>query len=86
MILCRHFASHLSFLDPQKTEDGRPYGPVMYRHIVNEVYFITKNTSTSYHEVLGMTPLERRYMLQFLKEEFEGQKERIEQMKAENKS
>ena len=35
--------------------DGRPYGPFRYKELVRECYFITKNTSTPYEEVLDRT-------------------------------
>lgn len=65
--------------------DGRPYGPFRYKEIVRECYFITKNTSTSYEEVLDMSPTERGYILEFLKDEFDKTKERIEEIKKESK-
>lgn len=51
------------------TNDGKPYGPLRYRQIVNEAYVLTKNTHTTYSDVMQMTPLERSYMLDFLKDE-----------------
>lgn len=65
--------------------DGRPYGPFRYKEIVRECYFITKNTSTSYEEVLDMAPTERGYILEFLKDEFDKTKERMEEIKKESK-
>lgn len=63
------FASHKNFFDPALTNDGRPYGPYRYKQIVREAYAISKNTSTSYADVMKLTPNERTYLLEFLDEE-----------------
>lgn len=72
------FASHLNFLDPQFNKDGEPYGPWRYKQIVRECYLITKNMNTSYIDILKISPREREYLLQFLTEEFEKNKEAME--------
>jgi hypothetical protein len=66
------------------TNDGKPYGPWRYKEIVKECYFITKNTSTTYSDILQMTPTERGYILEFLQEEFKKQQEQLEKIKAEH--
>ena len=66
------------------TNDGKPYGPFRFKEIVKEIYAITKNTSTSYTEVLQMTPLERRYVLDCLVEESNRIKEKLEKAKEES--
>jgi len=58
--------------------DGKPYGPILYKRLVKEAYYITKNTSTSYSEVLDMTPTERKLILDFLTEEFTKNQEALE--------
>jgi hypothetical protein len=63
------------------TDDGKPYGPWRYKQIVRESYIITKNTNTSYSDVLDMTPVEREYLIEFLAEDFKKQQEQIEQAK-----
>jgi hypothetical protein len=63
------------------TDDGKPYGPWRYKQIVRESYIITKNTNTSYSDVLDMTPIEREYLIEFLAEDFKKQQEQIEQSK-----
>lgn len=80
------FATPVNFLSPQMTNDGKPYGPILYRRLVKEAYYITKNTSTSYSEVLDMTPTERKLMLDFLTEEFTKQQESLEKSMAKNKA
>lgn len=69
MMWCPTFVSIKSFLDPQLTKDGKPYGPFRYKQIIREAYLITKNTNTSYMDVMDMPPQEREYMLGFLDEE-----------------
>ncbi len=73
-------------MNPQTTSDGKPYAPIFYKRLVKEAYYITKNTSTSYNEVLDMTPIERKYMLDFLTEEFTKNQEALEKSMARNKN
>lgn len=75
------FASHQSFLDPQLTSDGKPFGPYRYKQIVKESYLISKNTNTSYVDVMKITPQERNYILEFLAEEYKRTQELTEQAK-----
>jgi len=75
------FASHQSFLDPQLTNDGKPFGPYRYKQIVKESYLISKNTNTSYVDVMKITPQERNYILEFLAEEYKRTQELTEQAK-----
>ena len=75
-----HFDSLLNFLH-LPIKDGKPYGPELYKELVRESYIITKNTNTSYTDLMNITPTERKYLLEFIKEEFEQvQKLRNEQM------
>lgn len=76
-----HFASHQNFLDPQLTDDGKPYGPYRYKQIVKECYLISKNSNTSYTDVLKITPLERNYILEFIIEGEKRNQEVIEKAK-----
>ena len=76
---CPRFASHQSFLDPQLTSDGKPYGPVRYQQIVKECYIVSKNSNTSYSDVLQMTPTEREAILSYISEEFKKTQDMIEQ-------
>ena len=75
------FASHQNFLDPQLTDDGKPYGPYRYKQIVKECYLISKNSNTSYTDVLKITPLERNYILEFIIEGEKRNQEVIEKAK-----
>lgn len=86
MKLSHRFVSTPNFLDPILTKDGRPYGPVRYKEIVKECYVISKSINTSYLDLMQVTPLERKYMLEFLVEESNRTKEMLEQAKRERKS
>jgi hypothetical protein len=81
-----HFASHLNFLDPQTDEDGNAFAPIRYKQIVKECYLISKNLNTSYTDVLNITPTEKQYMLEFLLQEAQENKEAIERLKAERQN
>ena len=58
-----------------------PYGPYRYQQIVKECYIISKNSNTSYQDVLRMTPTERDYILSYISEEFTKTQEIIEKNK-----
>lgn len=73
-------------MDPQLTNDGKPYGPVRFKEIVKERYLISKNINTSYNDTGQITPLERRYIIEFMYEEVKKQKELIEEQKRKNQS
>jgi hypothetical protein len=68
-------------MDPKLTEDGKPYGPVRFKNIVQERYFISKKCHTSYLDVGEITPLERGYILEFILDEIEKEKKAIEDAK-----
>lgn len=68
------------------TNDGKPYGPVRFKEIVKERYLISKNINTSYNDTGQITPLERRYIIEFMYEEVKKQKELIEEQKRKNQS
>lgn len=72
-------------MDPQKTDDGQPYGPIRYKNIVQERYIITKNSGISYEDTGKMTPTERQLYLDFIAEEFERTKQAIEKAKEESR-
>lgn len=60
------------------TKDGREYGPIRYKQIVTELYVISKNLNTSYTDLLQISPLERSYLLDLIREERRVQEEAIE--------
>lgn len=65
------------------TEEGLPYGPQRYKDISRELYLISKHTNTSYEDAKKVTPLERNYMLEFIMEDLERQKEIYDRAKQE---
>lgn len=62
-------------MDPQLTSDGKPYAPVRYAEIVEERYLISKFIHTSYGDIGNITPLERQYLLQYIKRDIERENE-----------
>ena len=82
----QRFASNQSFLTPQLTEDGRPYGPIRYEEIVKECYLISRHINTSYNEILDISPIERHMLLKNIAEELKRQNEKLEQIKAEHRA
>ena len=69
------FASHQNFLDPELTSDGRPYAPMRFKEIVRERFLISKFCSTSYTDLGEITPLERKYLLEFVEEDLHKKQE-----------
>lgn len=74
------FVSLTNFLDPKLTNDGKPYGPLRYKAIVQECYIISKNTNTSYTDLMNITPIEKQYLLEFIMQEFEANKKAREEL------
>ena len=64
------------------TTDGRAYGPIRYKEIVKERYLVAKHCNTSYLDVGKITPVERKYLLEFIMDEAKKTKEYIEEQKA----
>jgi hypothetical protein len=67
------------------TSDGKPYGPERFKQIVKERYLISKNCNTSYTDLGKVTPLERNYLIEFITDELQKQKEMIENQKAKKR-
>ena len=57
------------------TDEGKPYGPIRYKNIARERYLISKHTNTASEDTSRITPLERGYILEFITEDLERQKE-----------
>lgn len=74
-----------NFLDPQSIKDKNgkliPYGPFRFKEIVQERYLISKNINTSYTDTAKITPLERRYILEFIVDEMKKTQQFIEEKK-----
>lgn len=75
------FGSRLSFLDPKLTSNGEDYGPIRYKQIAKERWYISKNLHTSYNEVGELTPIERNYLIEFTLEDLDREKESMEKLK-----
>ena len=73
------FAQTVSFLDPELTSDGKPYGPQRYKEITRERYLISKHCNTSYSDLDKVTPTERGYLLEFIYEELEKERAAYEE-------
>lgn len=71
----------MNFLDPQLTNDGKPYGPFRYKEIVKERWFISKNINTSYNDLGKITPRERDYLLEFIVDEQKRTEEYIKKQR-----
>lgn len=84
VFIIKYFPLQGSFLDPQLTKDGKPYGPFRFKEIVRERYLISKNMNTSYNELGQITPVERRYLLEFIADEIERSKALMDQNKGKH--
>lgn len=73
----------MNSLDPQTTNDGKPYGPIKYKEIVKERWLIAKNSNIPYSDTENMTPTERYYIIEFIAEEAKKTSEAIEKRKQE---
>ena len=71
-----------SFLDPQLTSDGKPYGPKRYKEIVKECWYISDNLNTSYTDVLDLSFQERFYLIQYINEKQDATKRAIEEARS----
>ena len=75
------FASLLNSLH-LPISDGKSKSSQLYRELIKECYIITKNTNTSYTDLMKITPTEKHYLLEFIKEEFDqAKKVKEDQMK-----
>ena len=63
------------------TSDGRPYAPVRYEQLVEECYMISKRIHTSYNDLKKISPLERMYLLEFIKRDIERENEIREKLR-----
>ena len=75
------FALQTNFLDPLTTSDGKPYGPIRYKQLVEERYFITKHSNITYSDTGKMNPTERGFIISWIKEEIARKRELLEKNK-----
>lgn len=80
---CPRFATQVNFFDRQYTSDGKPYAPIRYKELVKECFIVSREINTSYTDLLTVTPRELNYMLEFIRERVEREREAIEKAKAE---
>jgi len=66
-------------LDQQKTKDGKPYAPYRFESLVNERYFITKNTHITYSDTGKLTPVERNYIIKYIADEIKKMNEQMKE-------
>ena len=74
-----------SFLDPQTSKDGKPYGPKRFKEIVKECWYISDRLNTSYTDVLDMSVQERIYLTECIVAKEEAAQKAIERIKNNNK-
>jgi hypothetical protein len=74
-----------SFLDPQISKDGKPYGPKRFKEIVKECWYISDNLHTSYTDILDISTQERVYLFECIREKAEATKKAMEEIRAKNK-
>jgi len=84
-MLNHFFASGPSFLDPQTSKDGTPYGPKRFKEIVRECWFVSDQLHTSYSDVLDLSFLERVYLIEFIGEKQSETKKAMDALAAKNK-
>ena len=84
MIFVPTFASGPSFLDPQTSNDGTPYGPKRFKEIVKECWYICDNTNTSYTDVLDVSIQERRCLIENINAKHDATKKAMEEARAKN--
>ena len=78
------FASGPSFLDPQLSNDGSPYGPKRYKEIVKECWYVSDNLNTSYTDVLNLAYQDRIYLIECINEKKEATMQAMEEARQMN--
>ena len=73
------FASGPSFLDPQTSNDGSPYGPKRFKEIVKECWYISDSLHTSYTDVLDLSYIERVYLIENINAKNDATKKAFEE-------
>lgn len=56
-------------------------GAELYKDLVKERYIITKHTNTSYADTANISHAERNYLIQFISEDLQRQKELYDKAK-----
>lgn len=82
----------MNFLDllynkESTTPDGNLYCPQLFKKLVNDCYLISKFIHTSYNDVLELTPIEKNYLIDFIKQDNDRELKMMqEKMKATAKN
>ena len=58
-------------------------GPEIYKELVHECYILAKNINTPYTDLMNITPTEKKYLLSFIREDFEQIQKAKEEQKAQ---
>jgi hypothetical protein len=77
------FASGPSFLDPQLSKDGTPYGPKRYKEIVKECWYVSDNLNTSYTDVLNLAYQDRIYLIECINEKKDATMKAFEEARSQ---
>ena len=56
-----------------------------FKDLVKERYLVSKHTHTSYLDTAHITPVERKYIFEFITDELQKQKEAYEKLKNDKK-
>ena len=80
------FASGPSFLDPQTSNDGSPYGPKRFKEIAKECWYISDSLHTSYTDVLDLSYAERVYLIEFINAKNDATRKAFEEARQSAKS
>ena len=75
------FASGPSFLDPQTSNDGSPYGPKRFKEIVKECWYISDSLHTSYTDVLDLSYTERVCLIENINAKNEATRKAFDEAK-----
>ena len=74
-----------TFLTPTQNEDGSPFGPTEMEELLHARYYISRYTHTSYVDAGLISPMEREYILGYIKEEKEMEEKAINEARNRNK-
>jgi hypothetical protein len=80
------FASGPSFLDPQTSNDGSPYGPKRFKDLVRECWYISDSLHTSYTDVLDLSYTERVYLIENINAKNDATKKAFEEARQKAQS
>lgn len=68
------------------TSDGKPYGPIRYKNILTECWYISDNLHTSYTDVLDLAVSDRLALINLIKEKIENTNKALEDAKNKSKN